>query len=212
MTPARLRARRGEGEALRDEIVEAAARLLGETGDEDAVSMRAVAAAAGVTPPSIYLHFPDKTALMFAVCEERFAALDRMSEEAAAAAADPLDELYRRGEAYIRFGLENPEHYRILFMGRDEPLEYDEERLRQTACFGHLVEAVGRAMDTGAIASGDPMVVAIGLWASVHGITSLMIAKPNFPWPPLPALTSHILSTAVAALDSSAGGRGWPAR
>ena len=60
----RTRARRGEGERLREEILDAAERLLIETGNRDAVSIRAVAEAVGVTPPSIYLHFADKTELL----------------------------------------------------------------------------------------------------------------------------------------------------
>ena len=68
-SPRRARARRGEGPRLREEILAAATRLLAETGDEEAVSIRAVAEAVGVTPPSIYLHFADKTELIFAVCE-----------------------------------------------------------------------------------------------------------------------------------------------
>jgi len=69
----RTRARRGEGDLLRDEILTAAERLLVETGNEDSVSIRAIAEAVGVTPPSIYLHFPDKETLLFAVCERQFA-------------------------------------------------------------------------------------------------------------------------------------------
>jgi AcrR family transcriptional regulator len=203
----RTRARRGDGELLHVEIVAAAARLLAETGDEDAVSIRAVAAAVGVTPPSIYLHFADKTALMYAVCEERFTALDREIEKAAARASDPLDEIRRRGEAYVRFGLDNPEQYRILFMGRPRPPLWNEERLRTASAFEHLVEAVQRAIDAGVVPTQDPVLVALGLWASVHGITSLMIAKPEFPWPPVKQIIDHQMATYVRGLmvDPQAG-------
>jgi AcrR family transcriptional regulator len=189
----RPRARRGDGELLHQEIVAAAARLLAESGDEEAVSIRAVADAVGVTPPSIYLHFADKTALMYAVCEERFAALDLYLEKEAAGAADPLDEIERRGRAYIRFGLDNPEHYRILFMGRERPPMWDVERLPTAAAFEHVVGSVERAIAAGAIAGDDPVVIAVGLWASVHGVTSLMIAKPDFPWPPVDDIVNHLM-------------------
>ena len=72
----RTRARRGEGHRLREELVAAASDLLGELGDPNQLSMRAVAAAAGVTPPSIYLHFADKTALLDEVCCAYFEKLD----------------------------------------------------------------------------------------------------------------------------------------
>src|SRR6266571_1260433 len=97
----RRRAPRGQGERLGEEILAAAERLLVETGDEEAVSIRAVADAVGVTPPSIYLHFADKNELMFAVCERQFERLDREMEAAAAMSDDPLESLRLRGKAYV---------------------------------------------------------------------------------------------------------------
>src|ERR687893_1922283 len=98
MTPAtRRRAKRGQGELLRADILAAAERLLIQTGDEGAVSIRAIADAAGVTPPSIYLHFADKTELLAAVCEVRFQDFDRYLEEATIGIDDPLDALRARG-------------------------------------------------------------------------------------------------------------------
>lgn len=64
----RRRAPRGSGVYLRDEILDAATQLLLDTGHAKAVSIRAVAQRVGVTPPSIYLHFADKDALLDAVC------------------------------------------------------------------------------------------------------------------------------------------------
>ena len=184
----RRRARRGEGELLHDEIVAAATALLAERGGEAAVSIRAIADAVGVTPPSIYLHFADKDELFVAVCDDRFRELDRLSNLAAAGVADPLERIRRRGEAYIRFGLENPEHYRVLFMGpRHESATTDQ--MKEWAAFEHLVDDVQSAIAAGSLA-GDPFVVALGLWATVHGITSLMITMPTFPWPPFEELLS----------------------
>jgi AcrR family transcriptional regulator len=205
----RSRARRGEGERLREEIVAATADLLERTGDQDQVSIRAIADAVGVSPPSIYLHFPDKTALLFAVCEDRFRQLDRLMEEAARSASDPFDEIRRRAEAYIRFGLEHPEQYRILFMERDEPTGFSEEHLADASAFDHMVEAVSRAMGAGLIADADPAVVTIGLWAAAHGLTSLLIAKPNFPWPPLEELRDQVL--AMCSFGVMMGSREAPA-
>src|SRR5438132_12628348 len=90
----RHRAPRGQGELLREEILEATERLLvGSGGDEAAVSIRGVADAVGVTPPSIYLHFADKNELIFAVCEKHFAEFDRLRQEAASGSSDPLESL-----------------------------------------------------------------------------------------------------------------------
>ncbi len=208
MTPAtrRARARRGEGELLRAEILAAAERLLIQTGDEGAVSIRAIADAAGVTPPSIYLHFADKTELLAAVCEARFQDFDRYLEEAAGGIDDPLEALRARGRAYVRFGLENPEHYRLLFMTRpsaDRP-QGEVEHLPGLTAFSRLVENVARGMAAGVLAPGDPFLVATGLWTGVHGVTSLLIARPDFPWPDLDRLLCHVLDVAVGGLEPHA--------
>ncbi|MGH2703974.1 MAG: TetR/AcrR family transcriptional regulator [Actinomycetota bacterium] len=198
----RQRARRGQGERLREEILEATERLLISTGDAEAVSIRAVAEAVGVTPPSIYLHFVDKDELLFAVCERHFARLDRLAEEAGAGSGDPLESLRLRGRAYIRFGLEHPEQYRILFMGKPArvPEGFAEERLRRSAAFDHVVQAVQRCVDAGSIRPEDPVLVAIGLWAAVHGMTSLLISKPDFPWPERDLLIDHLLAVQIEGL------------
>jgi len=198
--PTRSRARRGEGDRLRDEIVAATATLLEQTGDMDAVSIRAIADAVGVSSPSIYLHFPDKTALLYAVCQERFSELDAMMAEAARLASDPLDEIRRCGAAYIRFGLLHPEQYRILFMERDEPSGFSEDHLADTSTFDHMVITLERAMRAGLIDENDPMVVTAGLWAAVHGLTSLLIAKPDFPWPPVERLVDQVIDMCMAGL------------
>ena len=88
MTPAeaarhqRARARKGEGDQLRAEILAATADLLLATGSEEAVSIRAVADAVGVTAPSIYRHFPDKNHLIFEVCLSSFNGLSDAVEAA----------------------------------------------------------------------------------------------------------------------------------
>jgi AcrR family transcriptional regulator len=181
----RTRARRGDGELLHEEILAAAEQLLVETGDKESVSIRAIADAVGVTPPSIYLHFPDKETLMFAVGDRQFARFDEALETAAAGASDPVNALERRGEAYVRFGLDHPEAYRIMFMGRSTLVDRHVDTVEKagTTAFEHLVTAVQRAIDAGGLrADVDPLQGAIFLWTGMHGITSLLISLAAFPW------------------------------
>jgi len=210
-SPRRARARRGEGERLRSEILAATERLLVQTGDLEAVSIRAVADAVGISPPSIYLHFADKNELLWAVCERHFAALDEVIEQAAAGIADPIESLLLRGRAYIRFGVENPEPYRILFMSKPTatPENFPPERILQSAAFDHLVQAVVRAIAAGDLA-GDPTIVSIGLWAAGHGITSLFISKPDFPWPDKDQVIDRLLWTQIEGLATPKARRRLP--
>jgi len=183
----RPRARKGEGAALRDEILAATERLLLETGSAEAVSIRAVADRVGVTPPSIYRHFDDKNDLIFEVCAGHFAALDEFLASASEGVDDPVDRLRAMGLAYMRFGLANPEPYRILFMTRadDTPEEYQAVVLRDNAAFDQVRQCAQECIDAGRFRPGftDAYRLAIGFWARVHGLTSLLVAKPQFPWP-----------------------------
>ncbi len=184
----RRRARRGEGERLRTEILAAARELLAETQDADAVSVRAVADRVGVSTPSIYLHFADKQALLDAVCGEVFADLDNSMQAAAATTDDPFDGLRLRGLAYAKFALANPEQYRLAMMRMPATHDFDggtyspfsAEDIVAGPTYHHLIEAVERCIDVGVFAAGtDPNMVATSLWAATHGAVSLCLAKPG---------------------------------
>ncbi len=181
--------------------------MLLETGDESAVSIRAVADAVGVTPPSIYLHFADKSELVFAVCESHFARFEAAAQEAVEGVEDPLERVYRRGRAYVRFGLDNPEHYRIMFMSRAESVPerfVDERVVAASTAFAGLVEDVQACIERGLLVGDDAFLVACGMWATVHGVTSLLIAKPHFPWPPLEQFLDHTLVACGRGLGPTA--------
>jgi len=198
----RRRARRGEGERLREEILAAARELLAETNDADAVSVRAVAERDGVSTPSIYLHFADKAALMDAVCEAVFADLDRVMEEAAATTDDPFDGLRLRGLVYARFALENPEQYRLAMMRMPGHLDSSASAFTADDIVGgptyhHLTSAVARCIDLGVFAPGvDPQVVATGLWAAAHGAVALCLAKPDLAGEDALALCEMVINNA----------------
>jgi AcrR family transcriptional regulator len=183
------RGRRGQGEQTREEILAAAEALLLASASEEEVSVRAVADAVGVTPPAIYRHFPDKAHLIFEVCTRQF---QRLGDEVAAVAgpdADPLDTLAEIARAYARFGLANPEHYRIMFMGHAEhtPELYADERVLETGSFDVVITVLQDAIDTGRVRPelDDAVQLAYAMWAGIHGVVSLAVAKPNLPAPPV---------------------------
>ncbi len=65
---------------------------------------------------------------------------------------------------------------------------------------GRPPRAVEQAVATGAIRPVDPLLVSLGLWAAVHGITSLLVARPGFPWPDQQGLVDHVLRTQLEGL------------
>lgn len=198
-SPRRTRARRGEGARLREEILEAAEALLLETGDESAVSIRAVAEAAGCTPPSIYRHFPDKNELLYAVCDRHFAKLDTIVAGAIDGVDDPIDALREAARTYVRFGIENPEHYRIMLCRKPlaQPVAWDAERVLDNADFRRLLD-----LNAAAIAKygtgQDPLVLTCAGWAAVHGLVTLYNDNPRFPWPDFDALVDTVVDMVVA--------------
>lgn len=181
-TTRRTRSRRGEGDKLRNEILQVAERLFVQAGNSDDVSVRAIADAVGCTPPSIYLHFSDKDELFYAICSQRFEEFDRFVHHEVDPGDDPLQSLKVRGRAYIRFGLEHPEHYKLLMMvpktRRASELAPDAPGI---VAFEHLVGAVQRCIDEGSI-SGEhgATQIALALWSACHGITALLITFGNF--------------------------------
>ena len=209
----RRRAARGRGPELRGELLRAATDLLSETGDVEAMSLRAVAGRVGVSVPSIYLHFADKEALLEAVCEEVFEALHARMRAAGEQAPDAFEGLYAQGMAYVHFALENPEQYRVLMMRRHDGPGADLEIA--TGAFGYLVASVRACVEQGVLA-GEPVALAARLWAAAHGVAALLIAKPHFPWPDREAFISDTICmaglglAAAARLEDTPPGDGMP--
>ncbi|MEV0686115.1 TetR/AcrR family transcriptional regulator [Nocardia sp. NPDC050378] len=183
---ARDRNRRGEGARLREELVGAAARLLEDSGQE-ALSLRAVAREAGVAPQSVYLQFTDRADLLDAIWVLWFAELTAaLSVPENADACARLAAVLR---AYCAYGFDHPGRYRVLFSSACAPgWEPDSSNYHGRAAFQVLAEA------TAAGGADDPMLTATCLWAALHGLVTLRLDRPSFPWPPLNSLLDALLA------------------
>jgi AcrR family transcriptional regulator len=199
----RTRAKRGEGDKLRTEILAAAERLLVQTGSKDAVSIRAIADACDCTPPAIYLHFADKDELFLEVCNMRFHELDGWIERAGSSSDDPLESLRVRGAAYVRFGIEHPEAYRLLMMTLHDGHIDDPGMEAGRDAFMHMVGAVQRCVDAGVLGDAEPYQTSLVLWSGIHGLTSLFIAFPNFEWGEQERLVEHLLDVLIEGVLST---------
>jgi AcrR family transcriptional regulator len=177
VAPRRKRSRRGDGVRLRGEIVHAATALLAEHGELGALTLRAAARRVGIAATSIYLHFPDVESLRAAAIARAFDDFDAARDAAAAGLADPGAVLRARARAYCRFALENPGLYRVMFEVDRPPTE------RGQASFHTLVNAIERCRDAGSARDDDPTELAVLVWSALHGLASLRINRPQFPWP-----------------------------
>lgn len=153
----------------RERIVEAATALLAD-GGPDAVSTRAVSAAAGVQPPTIYRLFGDKQGLLDAVVVHGFATyLD--SKASAPRLADPVEDLRAGWDRHVAMGVANPALYQLMYArGRSTPAA--------VAAFEVLAERVTGVAKAGRLAVPESRAVAL-LHAAGHGTVLTLIATPE---------------------------------
>jgi AcrR family transcriptional regulator len=157
--------------------------------------MRDVAAACKVTPPSVYAHFANKQDLLRAAIAAMFTEFEQALDGAAVDATDPFDALARRCHAYVRFAAEQPGQYRVLFSATNlgPAAVGDEQPHPGAASFFALVAAVEQCVAAGAIVDQPADLLAVELWAALHGIVDLRITKPELPWPPAELLVDNAL-------------------
>ena len=161
--------------ALREALLNASVDLL-RTGGVEALSLRAVARAAGVSQTAPYRHFKDRRALVAGVAQEGFARLGAAIKRAVQEGEPGLPALRRGLVAYIRFAQEHPAEYRVMFgpelARRDDLPEFDEAAL---SVFDLLRDAIARLQQGGVLGEGDPGLMSITVWATLHGLAMLAL-------------------------------------
>jgi|GraSoiStandDraft_16_1057320.scaffolds.fasta_scaffold09362_2 AcrR family transcriptional regulator len=184
-----------EKKELRQEILDAARELFVRQGFEN-VSMRKIAEKIEYSPTTIYLYFQDKAALLDCICEETFARLVRKQTVLDQTVSDPLERLRRGLRAYIEFGLRHPNHYKVAFMMSepfDDPNRCERSRAMGQKAFDHLRRGLTHCAEQRLIEVDDVEATAQALWATIHGLTSLLIAHPKFQW----VERNHLIDTLV---------------
>lgn len=171
------RAAAGDGAVLRGQLLDAAEALLVEKGSIAGVSLRQVARTVGVSATSVYLHFSDKDELLLAVCQRRFGEFVQLLRETRAAHEGPVAQLTACGTAYVHFGLDHPEQYKVLFGSL--PAEFALERLPPEELVGlqalqEIAEIVAAGVAAGDFRPVEPFDTAVTLWALVHGLVGVI--------------------------------------
>ena len=179
--------REREKSETRDKILDAARELFVTEGYEG-VSMRKVAEKIEYSPTAIYVHFVDKNELFRELCHQDYARLAEVFQSSVIS-TDPLERLRQIGAIYIDFGTRYPNHYKFMFMTPHPAHQLDEVDREmkdnpEKDAYAFLKWAVQQAMDAGCFRQEirDVEMVSQTLWASVHGVISLNIAKGDDEW------------------------------
>jgi len=172
-------------ENLRQQILDAALDVFATEGFQR-VSMRRLAEKIEYSPSTIYMHFTSKDDLFECVCEQTFAQLSDMFAEIVGSCQDPLEVLQKCCRAYIDFGLTHPQQYTVAFLLTShpglEPTEVSKHFPRAMEAFYQLRTEIVHCMAIGHFDDVDPDLISQVIWASLHGLTALLIQKPSFPW------------------------------
>ena len=156
-----------------------------EFGYEGA-TIRRIAEEVGVSSTALYMHFHDKSEILLEICRDAFERMLDGNREIRSGQGDPEAKVRRMLEAYMAFGLENPNAYRLVFLTR--PQEASEAAEAVARDLGRKVyesfEDTVRELGASGRLKVDVSLAAQALWAGAHGIVALIITKPYFAWAP----------------------------
>jgi AcrR family transcriptional regulator len=167
-----------------------------------ALSLREVARATGVSHTSAYRHFPNKESVLATIAEEGFRKLtDMMRMASQSHPDDPLAGLLATGVAYVEFAVASPEHIQVMFGGLIvSRLEYPGLLEASLEAFNVLESLVCSGQDLGLIRSGEARIITLAAWAQVHGLALLIASGELGPAPAL-SLDHHALAAAIVGLQ-----------
>ena len=168
-----LERRERDKQEMRRQVLDAAMGLFVEEG-YDKVSIRRIANKIGYSPGTIYLYFKDKDDIFFHLHEEGFARLIERQREVFDE-PDPAARLRKMGRAYIRFALENPEYYELMFIIRSPFRHVQAEWTCGVDSLDCLRQTIQACVDSGQMKDVDPEMATFAMWSSVHGLASLLL-------------------------------------
>lgn len=162
---------------IRKMILDASMKLFVEEGFEN-VSIRKIADLIEYSPTTVYLYFKDKNEILYNLHEMGFQKMAEYNKELWDI-KNPLLRLAKMGENYVRFGIENPQFYDLMFilqapMDALQLMENCEWRSGDAA-LGRLKDTIQECMDSGMIANSDVHAASMAIWSMVHGLVSLAI-------------------------------------
>jgi AcrR family transcriptional regulator len=164
-----------EKEQMRELILQTAAKMFVEVGF-DRTSIRNIADAIEYSPATIYLYFGDKNELFYAIQKKAFQEFFAYFQTVPPM-DDPVKRLSKLGETYLRFAIENPGYYDLMFIMRAPMAAEANEENWNEGSRSHAVlhEIVNECEAAGHFKGQDPFIVAHTIWSFVHGLASLYV-------------------------------------
>ena len=176
-----------EKERRRADILDSAERIFAQMG-LDSASMEDIAREARLSRALLYVYFPDRPALHFAICERALKLLGERFEAAAARHVRGLEKVESVGRAYLAFSMEFPLYFTLLTRYESHPSNEIAPESAEQRCViagdrvhGISAAAVATGLQDGSIRAdaGEPYLVAVTLWGFMHGVIQLSMSKAN---------------------------------
>ena len=178
--------REEERERRRAEILDAAEALYAKQGWES-VTMDQVARGARLSRALVYVYFKDKQELLFAIGERAMSVLRDRFVTAAAAQTTGIEKIEGIGRAYMGYAFEFPHYFDFCSRFHAHPTSTEGDsndvgcREAGDQAIGVVVQAIQAGLADGTVRAnaGDPLMLAVTLWAFSHGLIQLAMAKGN---------------------------------
>ena len=184
----RERKARGQND-LKRKIMAAAEELFVQEGYAN-VSMRKIAEKIEYSPTTIYRYFKNKADVMNQLIADGYRGVRLGYEKTVSHRAGPPLETFREVvRSYVDYALAHPNHYGLWFSSGQLTLEEGKPVMRhgdlRFNVFSVWLSLIGECQEQGLLAGKDPLPVFQLVWGAVHGLISLRLHNPHFPWPPL---------------------------
>lgn len=163
---------------IRKLILDASIKLFMAEGFEN-VTIRKIADLIEYSPTTVYLYFKDKDEIFEGLHDIGFQKMQEFNKDLHSI-HNPLLRLHKMGENYIKFGVENPQYYDLMFINM-EPMKNKggapHEWKNGNDALNRLKNTVIECIEKKYIAEGNPQVISLAIWSFVHGLVSLAIRE-----------------------------------
>jgi AcrR family transcriptional regulator len=165
---------------LRNELLDTAEAHLAEAGME-ALSLRALARAAGVSQTAPYRHFNDKSELLAALAVRGYhKLLEELEAAGQRAGANPIEQMHSFAHSYVNYAISHPDLFKLMFGPALQPLEDHLELHTASRNTYELVRQImRRGIDQGIFRDEDDHYMANAGWSGIHGLAILKVDTPQ---------------------------------